>query len=331
MFWWCSPVTVSISNVVVALWTHPGIKQAWLANGSPFSQTIFYLKYGDLKDTPFWAWDGEQGKGRNTGCLGKEKKYFRNQFAILEFLKDSFKYSAPQRLCLTGCWTVRGGNAAFTLGIFRTMFLRLSTKPSSTKHSSCQNALSWPWVLHTERVQLRVRKYVGWAAWIVLRTSQCYQLPTPVCRQHSTPFILATICLPKKKLQYMHARHKTFNGFTSICAQWTVEEQKPETLPSRERIHPRTSPTPWFVPGLWDKLALGRQSALNSHTWPESLLGELSIFQLHLQDSSDVFRALTSPTRLLAIRLAFASQSKLILQESKERNVSERWCGISLN
>lgn len=51
-------VAVSISNVGAALWNKgcsPGIKQAWLANGSPFSQTIFYLKYGNLKDTLFWV------------------------------------------------------------------------------------------------------------------------------------------------------------------------------------------------------------------------------------------------------------------------------------
>lgn len=58
------------------------------------------------------------------------------------------------------------------------------------------------------------------------------------------------ISLPKENLQYIHARHKTFSGFTSICAHWTVQEQKPEMLPYRVRIHPRTPPSAvcaWFV------------------------------------------------------------------------------------
>lgn len=46
---------------------------------------------------------------------------------------------------------------------------------------------------------------------------------------------------------------------------------------------------------------------------PESLLGESVIFQLHLQDSSGVFRAPISPTRLLL------TKSKQILQDSKVR------------
>lgn len=36
----------------------------------------------------------------------------------------------------------------------------------------------------------------------------------------------------------MHARHVIFNGFTNICALWTIEEEKPELLPSRVKIYP---------------------------------------------------------------------------------------------
>lgn len=90
----------------------------------------------------------------------------------------------------------------------------------------------------------------------------------------------------------MHARHTTYNGFTNICALWTVKEQKPETFPSRVRTRLWTFP-------LWD-LSLapsvpacgpphlqlegqsdtGKTIFLRSRAWPEPLLGEPSVSQL---------------------------------------------------
>lgn len=52
----------------------------------------------------------------------------------------------------------------------------------------------------------------------------------------------AAICLLTKMTQHTHARHSIPNGFTNTCALRTVREGKPETPPSRVRIHPWTLP-----------------------------------------------------------------------------------------
>lgn len=141
-------------------------------------------------------------------------------------------------------------------------------------------------------------------------------LPTTystICRKHSAIFILGCHDLVaqkkkkkrKKKPQHMHVRHITFNGFTNICALWTVKKQKLETFPSRVRIHP-------WISSFWglclvssvpargpSHLLLERQTnaekTICTYVFgPAPLLGEPRHLSACLQDFSGMFKVLTS-------------------------------------
>lgn len=138
-------------------------------------------------------------------------------------------------------------------------------------------------------------------------------------------------CLLKKKKtkQHTHARQVISNGFTNMCALGTIEEETPELLPFRVKIHPQALPLwglcmapPMSRPCRPPRLQLGGHTDAGKTVCPALTCWAPSA------SSPGFSRCLHGSRRFHG---DLADEASMEVSRARSHRVSRRGCGMGLD